>query len=136
MDNRAFLNECKWSCYCLRSSSNPNRTYVGATVNLQRRIRQHNGEIKGGARSTRMCRPWNVVLEIRGFISKRQTLSFEKKWKIRTRRPGGFIRRLDAALELIGLNDCGLILYKFDHNSIPKKEKTLPLIFPLINKGS
>ena len=29
-----------------------NRTYVGYTNNLKRRLRQHNGEIKGGARST------------------------------------------------------------------------------------
>ena len=27
-------------------------TYIGATVNLDKRIRQHNKEIKGGARAT------------------------------------------------------------------------------------
>lgn len=29
-----------------------NATYVGATVDLNRRLRQHNGEIKGGAHAT------------------------------------------------------------------------------------
>jgi predicted GIY-YIG superfamily endonuclease len=30
-----------------------NKTYIGSTNNIDRRIRQHNGEIKGGARYTR-----------------------------------------------------------------------------------
>jgi hypothetical protein len=32
-------------CYFLRSQ---NRTYNGYTVDLERRLRQHNGELKGG----------------------------------------------------------------------------------------
>ena len=32
-------------CYFLRSE---NRTYNGYTVDLKRRLRQHNGELKGG----------------------------------------------------------------------------------------
>jgi predicted GIY-YIG superfamily endonuclease len=36
--------------YLLLSSDNS--TYVGATVDLERRLRQHNSEIKGGAVAT------------------------------------------------------------------------------------
>lgn len=36
-------------CYIIACG---NRTYNGYTNNLQRRLRQHNGEIKGGARAT------------------------------------------------------------------------------------
>ena len=32
--------------------SSDNATYVGATVDLNRRLRQHNKEIKGGAHAT------------------------------------------------------------------------------------
>ena len=41
-----------------RGRQRPGRYYVGLTVAPERRLRQHNGEIKGGARSTRSWRPW------------------------------------------------------------------------------
>ncbi|CAN5148426.1 GIY-YIG nuclease family protein [soil metagenome] len=31
--------------------------YIGKTTDLKRRLRQHNGEIKGGAKYTRIRRP-------------------------------------------------------------------------------
>ena len=40
----------KYYVYLLESTNHC--TYVGATMNLDRRLRQHNGEIKGGARAT------------------------------------------------------------------------------------
>ena len=48
--------------YLLRNASG--RTYVGFTNEPQKRLRQHNGEIKGGARKTRMGRPWEMLLRI------------------------------------------------------------------------
>lgn len=42
-------------CYILYNTHN-NQTYNGFTVNLERRLRQHNSEIKGGAKfTTRAC---------------------------------------------------------------------------------
>ena len=38
-------------CYIIAHSNNRS-TYNGYTNNLQRRLRQHNGEIKGGAKAT------------------------------------------------------------------------------------
>lgn len=38
-------------CYVLYNIDN-NKTYVGYTINISRRLRQHNGEIKGGAKFT------------------------------------------------------------------------------------
>lgn len=48
-----------WWLYLLRSSTG--RTYVGISVDLERRLAQHNGELPGGAKSTRAGRPWKVV---------------------------------------------------------------------------
>lgn len=46
-------------CYIIYSN---NRTYNGYTNNLQRRLRQHNGELVGGAKSTRNKGPWSYLL--------------------------------------------------------------------------
>jgi predicted GIY-YIG superfamily endonuclease len=68
--------------YCLATIEQPIRTYIGATVNLQRRLRQHNKELKGGARRT-SARPgeWYRVCYVRGFNSWQEALQFEWRWK-------------------------------------------------------
>lgn len=72
----------EYVCYMLVSSVNPRRTYVGCTNNMKRRIRQHNGEIKGGARYTTKFRPWVVKFMVFGFGSSRSmACKFETHWK-------------------------------------------------------
>ncbi len=48
-----------WSVYLLASEV-ATRTYVGIALDVAMRLRQHNGEIEGGAKSTRAARPWYV----------------------------------------------------------------------------
>jgi len=67
--------------YCLISTTNPIKIYTGYTANSDIRLRQHNGEIKGGARSTRRYRPWKYHFKITGFKSKAEARSFEYKMK-------------------------------------------------------
>lgn len=74
-------------CYIL-SSTIVNRCYIGFTVNLTRRIRQHNGEIKGGARGTRYGRPWEIVGYISGFPN--ETTARQYEWAIKHCRKGGW----------------------------------------------
>ena len=56
-------------------------TYVGATVDLDHRLRQHNGEIKGGAHATHVRiaqgNAWERVCHIRGFPDWKAALQFE-----------------------------------------------------------
>ncbi len=68
-----------WFCYMLERADGQ-RTYVGATVDPDRRLRQHNGEIAGGARATRGG-VWRRVYLIGGFPTEREALQFEWRWK-------------------------------------------------------
>jgi len=66
----------KYFVYLLKSKVS-NRFYVGYTVNIQKRIRQHNGEISGGARKTIRNRPWEVVMYISGFQYEKTAMQYE-----------------------------------------------------------
>jgi putative endonuclease len=50
-----------WTVYML-SCANDN-LYCGITNNLDKRIKQHNGELHGGARYTRANRPCSLVFQ-------------------------------------------------------------------------
>ena len=69
-------------CYLLRSLNvkHPRSTYIGFTVHPKRRIRQHNGEISGGAFRTRKKRPWDMGCVVQGFPNKVSALQFEYAW--------------------------------------------------------
>ena len=72
-----------WYCYILRST-NPlfsNLTYNGSTNNLIRRLRQHNGQIGGGAKATQDKGPWEYYAILTGFEDHNEALSCE--WKIK-----------------------------------------------------
>jgi len=83
------------------------RTYVGATVNLERRLRQHNGVLKGGAKYTtarvQQGHTWSFVCHVDGFRNWRSCLKFEWRWKLFSRRLKGppLTKRLEALNELL-----------------------------------
>jgi structure-specific endonuclease subunit SLX1 len=69
--------------YLLLSSDNA--TYIGATVDLDRRLRQHNKEIKGGAHATgakvAKGETWIRAAHVAGFPDWQAALQFEWRWK-------------------------------------------------------
>ena len=89
-----------YACYCLVSETG--RTYVGFTVNLDRRLRQHNAEIQGGAKATK-GQTWKRILSVVGFPSQQAALQFEWKWKHLTRREKGSAveRRCQSLIALL-----------------------------------
>jgi structure-specific endonuclease subunit SLX1 len=106
----ASEKEIKPSFVYLLVSTN-NATYVGATVDLERRLRQHNKELVGGAHATGAKvangEIWIRACHISGFPDWKAALQFEWRWKQLTRKlPTGWLplkRRLVALKQLLGL---------------------------------
>ncbi|KAI4382979.1 hypothetical protein MLD38_008866 [Melastoma candidum] len=76
----------KWCVYLILSTSSPLKTYVGATNDFPRRLRQHNGELSGGAKASRAGRPWVCACIIQGFNDQSEACEFESRWKIFSRK--------------------------------------------------
>lgn len=88
---KLFINSIKSYRIYLLIHSCCNLTYVGITNNFTRRLRQHNGEIKGGARYTTSHKK-NGEWLCYGYIdnvAKCKALSLEKKIKIKSRKMKG-----------------------------------------------
>ena len=98
-----------WNCYLLvTNDGGKQKTYVGVTPDLDRRLRQHNGEMSGGAAAT-TGRRWERACHVRGFPDVRAALQFEWRWKQISRRlfrggEGPLERRLRALQELLALD--------------------------------
>lgn len=100
-----------WHCYLLVSSEG--QTYIGATVNPERRLRQHNKEISGGAKATGIKvaegQTWSRFCLISGFPDNHAALQFEWRWKSLSRKKSlanliPLERRIQALYELIELD--------------------------------
>ena len=95
--------------YLLASSDNA--TYVGATVDLNRRLRQHNKEITGGAHATSIKvgkgESWTRACHVAGFPTWQAALQFEWRWKQLSRKlPNSLFplkRRITALKQLLAL---------------------------------
>lgn len=90
-----------FACYCLASETG--RTYVGFSTNLDRRLRQHNGELVGGAKATKGL-SWKRICCVTGFPTQQAALQFEWKWKHLSRKQAGATaveRRCSALVTLL-----------------------------------
>ena len=96
--------------YLLVSSSGS--TYVGATVDLNRRLRQHNKEIKGGAHATsakvKKGEVWERACHVSNFPDWQAALQFEWKWKQVSRKKSFQLlpleRRIIALKEILKMD--------------------------------
>ena len=77
-----------WKNYIIYNDfNNLNRTYNGMTNNFDRRLKQHNNLLKGGAKSTTNFikkypdSEWKLLCIIEGFESKSEAMKAE--WRIK-----------------------------------------------------
>ena len=80
-----------WYCYILRNKLGQfkHNTYNGSTNHPMRRLRQHNEEIKGGARATHgKGGAWEICAMLSGFPDHINALSCEWRMKCPSGRPG------------------------------------------------
>jgi predicted GIY-YIG superfamily endonuclease len=85
--------ETKWSVYLIYNVD-AKRTYIGATTDVRRRLRQHKGELVGGARSTTKLGPnWRLICCLTGFQDRKEAYRWEKLLKSRAR---GYTARIIA----------------------------------------
>ena len=92
--------EKEWFFYIIQNGS---CTYAGVSPDPVRRLRQHNGEIKGGAKYTTSKGPgWKHVCIVSGFQTKIQSMQFE--WAVKHQKPrnvGGIDARLKKLNEVM-----------------------------------
>ena len=116
----------KFFVYLLESTNHA--TYIGATVDLEHRLRQHNMEIKGGAIATsikvKKGELWTRVCYVEGFPTWSEALKFEWAWKFYSRRLSRELFPLDRREQ--ALNKL-LSLEKSTSTAIPYFEWETPI---------
>jgi len=123
--------------YVYLLESTDGSTYVGATVDVDRRLRQHNKEIKGGARRTGMKvsngQTWTRICYVSGFPDWRAALQFEWRWKQLSRKvknKNPLEKRMDALHQLLALEKSTEAAIPFNQWSTPPVIVREPLTPP------
>ncbi len=126
-------------CFVYLLHSTFGSTYVGATMDLNHRLRQHNKEIKGGACATgaKVARgeSWERHCYVSGFPDWKAALQFEWRWKqisrqiaIRNGKQQPIERRMDALRKLCALEQS-------TSKAVPYKDWTQPLYIHIESTG-
>ena len=89
-----------WVFYIIQ---NKNYTYAGVSPTPIKRLRQHNSEIKGGAKyTTSKGEGWEHICLVKGFNNKIEALQFE--WAVKhapPRNKGGIESRIKKLFDII-----------------------------------
>ena len=114
-----------WVCYIIE---NRGYTYVGVSNNAAKRLRAHNGEIKGGAKyTTSKGSGWKHICIISGFPTKIESMQFEWALKhVPPRNAGGISNRIKKLF---------ILCNKEQWTSNSPLAETIPLTIEWINSS-
>jgi structure-specific endonuclease subunit SLX1 len=114
-----------WVCYIIE---NRGYTYVGVSNNAAKRLRAHNGEIKGGAKyTTSKGSGWKHICIISGFPTKIESMQFEWALKhVPPRNAGGISNRIKKLF---------ILCNKEQWTSNSPLAETMPLTIEWINSS-
>lgn len=112
MEEEEHTDKPNKPCFVYLLEATNKSTYVGATVDLDKRLRQHNKEIKGGAVATSKKvlkgEQWTRICHVAGFPNWVAALQFEWRWKHLSRQlPAKMLpldRRMQALAQLLALD--------------------------------
>ncbi|MBA0853982.1 hypothetical protein Goshw_024592 [Gossypium schwendimanii] len=76
-------------------------------------LKQHNGELSGGAKASRAGRPWVCACIVRGFNDQSEACEFEFKWKMVSRKLPRKKKNKEA-------DDCSLTLLQHRQTALNK----------------
>jgi predicted GIY-YIG superfamily endonuclease len=116
------MGDRNWYVYLLVNTKN-NSTYLGVTNDTKKRLKRHNGELKGGAKYTKAKKgsgKWKYNL-IAGGFTKSEALSIERTAKNKRKKAKGrtpLARRLNVLLPLLNSR-----IKKLDEQDKRKKKK-------------
>lgn len=110
-----------WYVYCLESTQPAARTYVGASTDPHRRLRQHNGLIKGGARATRAHQPWEIRAVWGPYLDRSSAQKVERHVKKQYRGPNRWRWMPDISSDIrLALPLGGLTQQGTNHPLVPE----------------
>ena len=109
-----LYNMSNYIIYLLYNTDNKS-TYIGITTNKERRLRQHNGDLVGGAKYTKLQKRngewkfygWLQLIELDEILIVNRAMSLEKKIKIRSKKSNSKLpleKRLDAINSILQEN--------------------------------
>ncbi|XP_054814485.1 structure-specific endonuclease subunit slx1 isoform X1 [Prosopis cineraria] len=115
---RPNSKSASWCVYLIIATNHPIKTYVGVATNFTRLLKQHNGEIKGGAKASRAGRPWICACVICGFTDRSEACVFESKWK-------AFSRRVPQKKQNKQIEDASLALLQRRQEALNRVKRSL-----------
>ena len=100
-----FNKDKNWCVYLLYNETKK-RTYLGCSNSISKRLRQHNGEISGGARNTKLSEG-SEKWELKGVITGKLNISTANSLESRIRKTKiyGLDKRLENMAKYIKVFD-------------------------------